>query len=207
MRLVDALQLRRRFHAEHDRHVRHLPATIMREKDRERSFRGARDADDHEVGSVERFGVLPVIMRYGVLYRLDLPEILLIERRAQSRLTRRDESECLFQTRHEATDDVHARYAVACGFFLHRAPEFGHDDGMHDHAVRLRRLHDHALCLLEGADERAAAHIEDRAKELPGGGRDDGLPRQARAIRDDVDRLQATFARMRGGIECITHTA
>ena len=173
----------------------------MREKDRERRFGSARDADDHEVGGIERFGVLPVIMCDGVFDRLDLPEILLVERGAQTRLARRDEAKCFFQSRHETTDNVDTWYAVTCGFFLHRPPQFGHDDGMHDHAMRLRRFHDHALRLLESADQWATAHIEDRTKKLPRGGGDDCLPRQARAVRDDVNWLQATHTRVCGGIE------
>ena len=70
---------RRRRHAEHERQVGDLEPAL-REDRRERRLRGARHADEDEVGLLEVARLLAVVALHGELDRLDAAEVLVRER-------------------------------------------------------------------------------------------------------------------------------
>ena len=163
LRRVDLEQLSRRFHAHHDRDVRHLVAEVA-EVDRERRLGRARDADEYHVRLVEPADA--VVVLDGELDRLDPPEVGVVERGAGARLhPRRDPGDP-----RDRVDRMAEQVAVVesrpAAELAHRVPQPWLYERVDHHRWPATGLCAGDLEVLYGLAARVPDHLERLAREL-----------------------------------------
>ena len=112
------LQRRRRRRAVHQRDVRGLDAAIG-EIDRGRRLRGAADADEHDIGLVDRLEMLAVVMRKREVQRLDAAEIFGVEHMLRADAAGRARAEIGLQARQHRFEDGDAGNAELAAAAFH----------------------------------------------------------------------------------------
>jgi hypothetical protein len=151
----------RQRNARHQRHIGGADAAVG-EINRGRRLRGARHPDQHHIGFLQAFDVLPVIMHHGVIQRVDALEIFGVEHVLRADAACSSGAKIRLEQLHHRADDRQARniHLLAFGFQpLHQIllqEREQHDAGrfldLVQHALELLLAPHQRIDMLHGAD-------------------------------------------------------
>ncbi len=127
------LELRRKRHAGHERHVRRLEPPVG-EVDRGRRLRRAADADQDDVGVVQILGQVAVVVQHGEIECLDAPEIVGIEHMLTADGGRCGRPEIGFEHLENRFQGEHTRHVEPLAALLQLFGQFPVEHGIEDDA-------------------------------------------------------------------------
>ena len=147
------LHMPRHLDAGHQRNVAGLHAAIG-EIDRGRRLRCARDADQHDIGLLQTFEMLAVIVQHGVVERIDALEIFGVESVLCADAMRGLGTEIGSQQLQDRPEDRKTRQAQLAAVLFEPLQQFIVEQRIENDARRFLDLRQHAIELLLGPHQR-----------------------------------------------------
>ena len=181
-------ELGRDGHAEHERQVGDLEAAL-REQGRERRLRGARDADEDEIGLLEVARLFAVVTLHGELDRLDAAVILLAEGQHAARRVDGLAVEERAQLADERADHVESIDFQLVRQRMNELAQLGRDHREHHERALARGALEDGTDAVLGTNARVQADRRPRVRKLEKRRANDLFGRFAGGVADDVDEL------------------